>query len=298
MKEKILPFVICFILTIPLLSQNRDKKLSDLHLPETYVTVTLESQAQIEKLGKTFSIDKVFYHAENSNFTVQIWLNQNQYLRFDSLDIPYSTIENEANKSALSMATSVVEMQSWNHYPTYSTYLAMMDRFQSRYPQLCRIDTILSNTPGGHKILAAHISNHPELEENKPAFFYSSSIHGDEVSGYILMLRLIDYLLSNYEKDSSIQNLVNNIKIWICPLENPDGTYRVSNNLIGPSPISTRGNANGMDLNRSYPPIGYLRHPLEPEIEAMIHFVESHYFVMSANFHGGSEVYNYPFDLW
>ena len=60
-----------------------------------------------------------------------------------------------------------------------------------------------------------------------------------------------------------------------------------------------RGNANRLDLNRNFPD---LRFPgrqigqLQPETIALMNFSLSHHFVLSANFHGGSVVANYPYD--
>jgi len=49
---------------------------------------------------------------------------------------------------------------------------------------------------------------------------YTSSMHGDELTGYVLMLRLIDSLLSTYGTNPRVTNLVNNFEIWINPLAN------------------------------------------------------------------------------
>jgi murein tripeptide amidase MpaA len=75
-------------------------------------------------------------------------------------------------------------------------------------------------------------------------------MHGDEVTGYVLMLRLIDYLLSNYQTDARIKKLIDSTEIWINPLANPDGTYAAGNTDISGA---TRANANGYDLNRNFP---------------------------------------------
>jgi carboxypeptidase D len=39
-------------------------------------------------------------------------------------------------------------------------------------------------------------------DEYEPEFMYTSTMHGDETVGYVLMLRLIDYLLTNYGNQS------------------------------------------------------------------------------------------------
>ena len=123
-------------------------------------------------------------------------------------------------------------------------------------------------------------------------------MHGDEPVGYYLMLHLIHYLLNNYATDAQVRQLVDNVDIWICPLENPDGTYRSSNPQIS-SLYSTRYNPAGDDLNRSYPIAGQpVAKSYPPEVQAMMDFGAEHHFTLSANFHGGAEVVNYPWDTW
>ena len=82
-------------------------------------------------------------------------------------------------------------------------------------------------------------------------------MHGDEICGYVTMLRLIDYLLNN-PNDSLVQNILNNVVLYICPLENPDGTFPSNNNSVSGS---VRSNSSGYDLNRSYPEAGFSSQP-------------------------------------
>ncbi|MBK6966466.1 MAG: hypothetical protein IPH20_21865 [Bacteroidales bacterium] len=66
--------------------------------------------------------------------------------------------------------------------------------------------------------------------------------------------------------------------------------------------MARRYNINGVDLNRNYPdpedgdhPDGYA---WQPETVAFMNFAGQHDFVAAANFHGGVEVVNYPWDTW
>ena len=43
---------------------------------------------------------------------------------------------------SLLMASSIAEMYDWNRYPTYETYVAMMQQFASDFPTICHLDTI------------------------------------------------------------------------------------------------------------------------------------------------------------
>jgi hypothetical protein len=84
---------------------------------------------------------------------------------------------------------------------------------------------------------------------------------------------------------------VNNTEIFIMPSMNPDG-----------SELKQRANANGIDLNRSFPDIisdsnGTSSQASRPiENQAVMKFQASRQFVLSANFHGGTIVANYPWD--
>ena len=268
------------------------------HNFETYVDVVVDS-ATLQTLSHDFSVDRVRRNADHT-FDTRICLSFRNYDDFLAMGIPYSVVQ--PTRASVTMATNYAEMTNgWNRYPTYSTYLAMMDTFQTRYPNLCEIVTILDSTPGGRKVLCAHISNNLNDNQGKPSVFYTSTMHGDEVVGYYYMLRLIDMLLSNYNTDPQITNLVNNVDIWICPLHNPDGTYYTSDNQINTS-TSKRNNGNGYDLNRNFPDLPTAPpgagDPPQPEMSAMMAFLGAHNFTLAANFHGGAEVFNYPWDSW
>lgn len=261
----------------------------------------VNDKSDIFALDQMVSVDRVAASPEG-NYIVTGYLFPEKANDFLNLGIPFE-MENIWQPKAYTMATTVNEMLTWDKYPTYTTYLSLMAYFQSTYPTLCKIDTIMASTPGGRKILAAHITSNVNVSADKPQFFYSSSIHGDEITGYYFMLRLIHYLLSNYGTITRVTNIVNNIDLWICPAANPDGTYNSGNNTVGNNPVSIRNNANGKDLNRNYPdprtgnPTGTYS-PIQPETSAFMTFASNHHFVMGANFHGGAEVVNYPWDTW
>jgi len=113
------------------------------------------------------------------------------------------------------------------------------------------------------------------------------------------MLHLIDSLVNGYGTITRVTNLLNNFQIYINPLANPDGTYYGGNGTVFGA---QRYNANGVDLNRNFPDPTGLMHPdgnsWQPETKAFMHLDSTHHFVMSANFHAGDEVLNYPWDTW
>ena len=196
------------------------------------------------------------------------------------------------SQSSILMANSVAEMQNWNKYPTYETYIAMMQKFATDCPSICKLDTI-GYSVKKRLLLAVKISDNVNQIESEPQVFLSGQIHGDELIGGILLLRLIDYILSQYNKNQQITDLINNLQIFINPYANPDGTYKNDNSTML---NATRNNANDVDLNRNFPRIDGIETQIEPEIQAMIDYADNHHFVLSLNTHSGAEVVNYPWD--
>ena len=248
--------------------------------------------AQIEAISRMVSIDR----KQDSLFTA--YANRQEMAAFLQSghrihSILASPTEIARQQKSISMAQTMEEMAEWNRYPTYPLYIEMMRSFAQEHPDICRLDTIGFSVKG-RLILCLKISDNAHQEEPEPSFFYSSSIHGDELTGYVLMLRLADYLLDNYGSDEEATRLVDEMQIHINPLSNPDGAYALSDeNVSG----ATRYNANGIDLNRNYPDFWSGDHSrIEKENQAMIDYVDAHDFVMAVNVHGGSDVLNYPWD--
>jgi hypothetical protein len=186
----------------------------------------------------------------------------------------------------------------WDYYPTYGAYLDIMDQFKAEYPELCDVFSI-GQSAQNREIMMAVVTSGVNPEGSKPRVLYTSSIHGDETAGYVLFLRLIHHLLSQYGTDPEITDLVDNLEIWINPLANPDGTYAGgSGSVYG----ATRFNANGVDLNRNYPDPEDGDHPdgnaWQPETMIFMELAQQTSFTLGLNCHGGSEVFNYPWDTW
>ncbi len=248
----------------------------------------------LSSLSKMISIDKV------NGTEVVAYANSQEFESFLELGIDYTPLTAPSMLQQPVMKSVIPErsVNDWDYYPTYDAYVDMMNQFASDYPDLCELVNI-GQTGEGRDLLFIHINNELGVDQDEPEFMYTSSMHGDELTGYVLMLRLIDHLLSNYGSNDRITNLVNDIDIWINPLANPDGTFAGGNNTVYGA---TRANANGVDLNRNYAdpedgphPDGYA---YQIETLAFMEFAENHHLSMAANFHGGAEVINYPWDTW
>jgi hypothetical protein len=263
---------------------------------EQYFTFQSVSRETIRELSRIISIDKV-----DKNGNVYAYANKKGFSRFLDFNISYKILPHPGDFNGFLNMKSHVDtrnVEEWDFYPTYEAYVDMMYQFASDYPSLCQVVSI-GTTNQGRELLMAKISDNVGIKENEPQFLFTSSIHGDETTGYVLMLRLIDYLLSNYGTDQRITGMVDNIEIWINPLANPDGTYHGGNSTVNGA---YRYNANWVDLNRNYPDPEDGPHPdgEEWQIETIhfMDFAENNHFVSSVNIHGGTEVCNYPWDTW
>ncbi len=195
------------------------------------------------------------------------------------------------------MASNLDEVINGSAYPTWNQYLESMKYFRDTWPGICHTDTI-GYSARGKLILATVINAGHHAAGEVPEIFYTSGIHGDEVTGFSLMLRLTAELLESHDSPETAGILDDKIVI-INPLSNPDGTYRLSDTSIFGA---TRANAAFVDLNRNYPDPQNGNHPdgmdWQPENTAMMDYMDKEPPDLSANFHGGAEVFNYPFDTW
>ena len=274
--------------------QNRTVHKLFKNKTEIYFTFQIADKSEINTLTRIISIDDVK--------DLQVWAvaNEKEFRKFIVLNYNYTILPNP-NSNFHSQNRSLNNPQlgaQLTAYPTYQQYETMMANFALTYPSICKL-VLIGTLPSGHRLLALKISSNVNVHQDKPQFLYTSTMHADETAGYIGMLDLADYLLSNYGTNARLTSLVNNIEIWINPLANPDGCYKGGDNTVNGA---VRYNANNVDLNRNYPDPQAGQHPdgnaWQPETVAFMHFADSLNLTMSANFHGGSEVVNYPWDTW
>jgi FOG: PKD repeat len=284
-----------FILAASLFSNGLCAQETDLHSlmqqrGEYYFSFDMNDLKDLNKISRMISIDKV------EGNTVIAYANQKEFDAFSAKGFEINLLTPPSMEQKYDMYDgSNRESYDWDSYPTYEAYEDMMFQFAADHPDKCSIIE-LGTLNSGRKILVAHLNN--GQGDGKAKFLYSSTIHGDEVTGMILTLRLIDYLLTT--NDAQVQNIMDNLDIFICPDANPDGTYHGGNNSIYGA---TRGNASGVDLNRHFPDFDDGPHPdgashYEQEAIWFMDLAQEHLFTMGANYHGGTEVMNYPWDTY
>ena len=278
---------ILFLLLIPFLSFAQDIESLFSERGEVYFTFKYKNKRELNAISDIVSID----HKTNSEIAFA-YANKNEFSKFLKIGIEYEIIKHKP----LNFLNGT--KNNWDYYPTYDEYVDMMYAFSDSFPNICKTHS-LGILNSGREILIVQISGNVGQKEDEPSFLYTSSMHGDELAGYILSLRLIDYILNGYGNEQELTDLVNAIDIWINPLANPDGAYAGGNQNVF---SATRYNANWVDLNRNYPDPEDGPHPdgysYQNETNMFLGLADTINFSISANMHGGVEVCNYPWDTW
>ena len=192
--------------------------------------------------------------------------------------IKFQSLEHDHNK----------DNESFASYPSYEQVVKNMQDAVALNPNIAKMFSI-GKSVEGRDLWVVKISDNVGVDEVEPEFKYISSMHGDEITGRELTQFFIKDLIEAYGKDAEITSLIDNTEIYIMPSMNPDG-----------SEMRQRANANYKDLNRNFP--DWMRgdnngsRNREPETAAVMAFQAQRNFVLSANFHGGAVVVNYPWD--
>ena len=283
--------LVCIAVIAGTVSAQSQRELGQLmrERGEYYFTLTVDNPKEIQAISEICSVDGT------DGRRVVAYANQNEYDRLLQAGFQPELQTPPSLRANVTMWNGQ-GTYNWDSYLTYDQYVSMMNGFPSmaisgRNCSLFSLGTL--STSNHRQLLGVRINN--GSPEGKPKFLYTSTMHGDEITGMIIMLRLINELCTS--TDSQIVDLVNNLDIYIMPLTNPDGTYKGGNNTVN---SAQRYNGNNIDLNRNYKDYYKGAHPdgnsYEDETVWTMAMGDENLFTMSANYHGGAEVMNYPWD--
>ncbi len=174
-------------------------------------------------------------------------------------------------------------------YKTYGESTEIFKELEKKYPKYFKMKSI-GKTWEKRDINLLIISKDIKTHEERPALFYTGTIHAREWVGHELAIEFANYILNNLDHDPAIQNYIENATIYMVPCANPDG-FEYSQKHFSFWRKNRRQNADGsygVDLNRNFP-IGYVKSTAttsnvyggpepfsEPETRALRDFVEAH----------------------
>jgi carboxypeptidase T len=153
-------------------------------------------------------------------------------------------------------------------YRTVAEMRAYVDSKAAQYPNLAEVfvygqswEKVHNGGTSGSDMFGITLTNR-QIAGPKPTFFLMAAIHARELTTSELALRFIDYLLTNYGTDGDVTWLLDEHKIVVVPVANPDGRviaeegfYQRKNTNTsyggGCSNPPTIADQYGVDLNRN-----------------------------------------------
>ena len=215
------------------------------------------------------------------------------------------------------------------HYYSYNEMVNLLNELKEKHGKIMEYYSI-GKTYGGRDIMVIKISDNVSIDENEPEILFTAAHHGNEKPSYQFLLKFIQYLCNEYDKNVTIKHVVDNAEIFFIPMVNPDGVENNTrknmepNNCIGENIFFVM---RGVNLNRNYdvgwdewkpwyfttttatpygdvllsmlgyPPEYRGEKPFsENETKAIKNFVENRHIILAADFHtGAGKIIFYPY---
>src|SRR5438132_3098539 len=191
-------------------------------------------------------------------------------------------VEIDENSSRNLSDPQILRETFYGGYKSVEEIYAFLDEKVAEFPDLvekidigdswCKANPgscVLPSPWNGYDLFVLHITNR-NIPGPKPVFWADVNIHAREIATPEVVMRMIDYLLDNYDTDADVHWLVYYHDIWLMPEVNPDGHHIVEAGGGGNSPYLYRKNGDnvggggcswpptafdhfGVDNNRNFP---------------------------------------------
>ena len=157
-------------------------------------------------------------------------------------------VEIDENSSRNLSDPQILRDTFYGGYKTVEEIYAFLDQKVAQFPNLvekidigdswCKANPgscVLPSPWNGYDLFVLHITNR-NIPGPKPVFWADGDIHAREIATPEVVMRMIDYLLNNYDTNADVHWLVDHHDIWLMPEVNPDGHHIVEAGGGGNSP--------------------------------------------------------------
>ncbi len=174
-------------------------------------------------------------------------------------------------------------------YTSYKECVELFYALEKEYPDLIEVN-VIGKTWEERDIIEVTITKDVQNHVQKPALFYTGTIHAREWIGIELSIHFAKYIVQHIDYDPRLNDYLDNASLYIVPCANPDG-YEFSREHFSFWRKNRRKNADGsfgVDLNRNFE-VGFVPsknttsnvypgpHPFsEPETRALRDFFLAH----------------------
>jgi hypothetical protein len=112
--------------------------------PEFYFEFKIDDRAELSKLTRIISIDRVH------DSIVTAYANSMEFAAFEKFGYSYKILPHPGSLYQPRMSKSLKEAETFDTYPTFENYTAMLNQFAADYPQICRVERIGYSVKGGN----------------------------------------------------------------------------------------------------------------------------------------------------
>lgn len=187
--------------------------------PSVIARITARDQADVDRIAR-LGLDLLEARDGNDLFVLT---TQPEIDRLRAQG--YTVNVDQAQTAQLQRASVSSFMGGYRTVPEMQT---LLQQRAAQYPTLARFFTYgqswekTRNAQAGHDLFGIELTN-TERTGPKPTFLLMAAIHARELSTSEVALRFVDYLLSNYGVDGDVTWLLDEHRVVVVPVANPDG---------------------------------------------------------------------------
>ena len=177
------------------------------------------------------------------------WVNvitpQFRLAELSAANIEYSVLISDVDAYSQSFA---------GQYHTLAEIEQILSDIASNYPDITDLYSI-GTTYQGRDIWCLEITDNPGVDEGEPGVFFMGLHHAREWPTVEICLNIADKLTSQYGIDPDITDVVDNRRLWLVTVVNPDGYYYChdeGHDWRKNRHYFTEFDTWGVDLNRNY----------------------------------------------
>lgn len=180
----------------------------DLTSHHVLVRVTTGSSAPV--LPKNIEIA-----SDNPGAWVDVIIPSYRLQELSEMSLPYTVLIKDLEAYDASMMGS---------YHTLNQIQTILEGIASNHSDIAKLYSI-GTTYEGRSIWCLEISDNPGADEGESGVFFMGVHHAREWPGAEICLYIANNLTVGYGVNTTITDMVNNRRIWIVPVMNPDGYY-------------------------------------------------------------------------
>ncbi len=110
----------------------------------------------------------------------------------------------------------------YDHYFKYDELKEDLLFLEKTHPGVMRLEVNCVTKEGRNQYVAI-LGSAKKGMLDKPALYIDGNIHAGEVTSSMCAMHTIDYLVSNYDSDPGIQNILDEYTLYVIPRVSPDG---------------------------------------------------------------------------